>query len=145
MAAQTFLPTRCWDIECVGPLQRTKKIRSEGSVTPNMNIVQFKMQLVVDLVGSFISDLLDTSCEHVHEHVAVPIEADGRSRCAYCALMSRVCRTRYQCKVCGVPFCAMGSGKVENDCFSLAHETEDQRQMVCTKFRQMQKTNTRQK
>ena len=71
-----------------------QKIRSEGSVTPNMNIVQFKMQLVVNLVGSSISDLFDTSCEHVHEHVAVPIEGGGRSRCAYCALMSRVRRTR---------------------------------------------------
>ena len=89
-----------------------KKIRSEESVAPNMNIVQFKMQLVVDLVGSSISDLFDTSWEHVHEHVAVLIEGGGCLHLAYCALMCRVCRTRYQCMVCGVPLCAMGSGKV---------------------------------
>jgi hypothetical protein len=125
-----------------------KKIRSEGSDLPNisyMNIVQFKIQVVEDLVGSSISDLFDTSCEHVHEHVAVPIEGGVRSRCAYCALMSRMCRTRFQCIVCGVPLCAMGSGKVENDCFSQAHKTEDRRQMVCTKFREMQKKNRKQK
>ncbi len=70
-----------------------KKIRSEGSVVPTMNIVQFKMQLVADLVGSSITDPFDTSCEHVHEHVAVPIEGGGCSRCVYCALMSEVCKT----------------------------------------------------
>ncbi len=94
---------------------------------PKMNIVQFKMQLVVDLVGSFITDLFGTSCEHVHEHVAVPIEGDGCLCCTYCALMSGMCRTRYQCTICGVPLCAMGSGKVQNDCFSQVHETEDWR------------------
>ncbi len=88
------------------------KIRSEGSVVPKMKIVQLKMQLVMDLVGSSITDLFDTSCEHVHEHVAVPIKGGGRSCCAYCALMSKVCRTRYQCTICGVPLCAMRSGKV---------------------------------
>lgn len=121
------------------------RIRAREAPAPKMNIVQFKMQLVVDLVGRSITDLFDASCEHAHEHVAVPIEGDGRSRCAYCALMSRVRRTRYQCTVCGVPLCTMGSGKVESDCFSLAHETEDRRQMVCTKFQQMQKKNTKQK
>ena len=121
------------------------RMRSERDPVPKWNIVQFKMQLVVDLVGRSITDLFDTSCEHVQEHVAVQIEGGGRSRCAFCSLMSRVCRTRYQCSVCGVPLCAMGSGKVKNDCFSQAHETEDRRQMVCTKYHEMQKKNSRQK
>jgi len=117
------------------------KLRTEEGPTKKLNISQFKMQLVVDLVGKPITDLSDGACEHPQEHVAIPIENNVRSRCTYCALMSRTRRTRYQCVVCGVPLCAMGSGKVENDCFSQAHETEDRRQMVLNKYSEMQRKN----
>jgi hypothetical protein len=47
-----------------------------------MNIVQFKMKLVEDLVG---------------RSIPVHIEGGVRLQCAYCALMSRTRRSRYQC------------------------------------------------
>jgi hypothetical protein len=78
------------------------------------------------------------------QHTPVHIEGGVRSRCAYCALMSRFRRTRYQCACCGVPLCSIGSGKVEDDCFTAAHATEDRQQMVCKKYREMQKHNPRQ-
>jgi hypothetical protein len=124
---------------------KLKSESREGGPLRKWNIVEFKMQLVLDLVGKSRTDLFATSSEHSHEHVAIPIEGGSRPRCAYCALFSRVSRSRYQCAVCSVPLCAMGSGKVENDCFSQAHETEDRRQMVLTKFREMQKKNTKPK
>jgi hypothetical protein len=122
----------------------SQKIRLE-SHTP-MNIVQFKMQLVEDLVGRSMDDLFETGGSVGGEqHTPVHIEGGVRSRCAYCALMSTVRRTRYQCSCCGVPLCSIGSGKVEDDCFTAAHKTEDRRQMVCKKYLEMQKRNTKQK
>ena len=43
-----------------------------------MNIVQFKMQLVEDLVGRAIDDLFDTEEERV-EHTPIHIEGGVRS------------------------------------------------------------------
>jgi hypothetical protein len=58
--------------------------------------------------------------------------------------MSKMHRTRYQCAGCGVPLCYIGNGNVEDDCFTIAHETEDQREMVCKKYDKMKKINQRQ-
>ena len=109
-----------------------------------MNIVQFKMKLVEDLVGQKMDTLLEMA-ETGEQHNPVKVEGGVRSRCAYCALMSRVRRTRYRCAGCGVPLCSIGSGKVEDDCFTVAHETEERRSMVCKKYLEMQKRNTKQK
>ena len=118
------------------------KIRlNEAQYTP-MNIVQFKMQLVEDLVGRAIDDLFSSEEERL-EHIPTHIEGGVRSRCAYCALLSRVRRTRYKCVGCGVPLCSIGSGKVEDDCFSIAHESEERRQLICVKYVEMQKKNTK--
>jgi hypothetical protein len=38
---------------------------------------------------------------------------------------------------CGVPLCSIGNGKVEDNCFTIAHKAEDQREMVCKKFDKM--------
>jgi hypothetical protein len=80
------------------------------------------------------------------QHTPVHIADGVWPRYAYCALMSKMHRTRYQCAGCGVPFCSIGSanGKVEDDCFTIAHETEDQREMVCKKYDKMKKINRRQ-
>ena len=59
------------------------KLRTAEGPTNKMNIAQFKMQLVVDLVGKSITDLFDGACEHAQEHVAIPIEGGVRSRCTY--------------------------------------------------------------
>ena len=121
------------------------RVRAEEQGIPYtaLNIVDFKMQLVEDLVGKSISDLFDGSrVSEVDEHKCVPIPGNVRARCAYCSLMSRgISRTRFQCAICGVPLCPMGSGKLKNDCFSDAHETEDRRQMVLQKYLRMQTKN----
>jgi hypothetical protein len=109
-----------------------------------MNIVQFKLKLVEDLVGKTVDDLFGND-EEREDHTPVHIQGEVRSRCAFCALLSRVRRTRYKCLGCGVPLCSIGSGKVDDDCFTIAHETEDRRQLVCTKYLEMQKRNTKHK
>jgi hypothetical protein len=53
--------------------------------------------------------------------------------------MSRKRRTRYQCAGCGVPLCSIDNGKVDNDCFTIAHETEDRWVMV--KYNKVKKRN----
>jgi hypothetical protein len=55
-----------------------------------------------------------------------------------------MCRTWYQCAGGGVPLCSIGNGKVDNDCFKIAHETEDRREMVCKIYDKMKKRNRRQ-
>jgi Transposase IS4 len=103
------------------------KAEENGTEFQKVNIAKFKLLLVEDLIGGSIEALLDSSLvSQQDEHVCIPIEGKhGRHRCAYCSLMSRNCRTRFQCKACGVPLCSVGNGRVENDCFSEAHETED--------------------
>jgi GTP-binding protein EngB required for normal cell division len=61
--------------------------------------------------------------------------------------MSRICRTRYQCAGCGVPLCLIDNGKVDNDCFTIAHETAERQELVCKKYDKMKKKKktTRQK
>jgi DDE_Tnp_1-like zinc-ribbon len=90
--------------------------------------------------------LMQTPSENDH-HVLVQIEDGVWSRCAYCALMSMgTPRTRYQCTACGVPLCAvLGSSPHKVDCFVLAHETEDRREMVLKTYLEMQKGNSKKK
>jgi DDE_Tnp_1-like zinc-ribbon len=118
-----------------------KRIRKEKK----MNIVQFKMKLVEDLVGRNIDNLFDGGGVDLDQHTPVHVENNVRLRCAYCALMSRMRRTRYQCAGCGVPLCSIGNGKVEDDCFTIAHETEERLEMVCQKHVELKKRNRRQK
>jgi hypothetical protein len=39
----------------------------------------------------------------------------------------------------------MGRWRVEDNCFTIAHETKDQQQMVCKKYLEIKKRNRRQK
>jgi hypothetical protein len=78
------------------------------------------------------------------QHTPVPMADGVWPWYAYCALMSKMHRTTYQCAGCGVPLYSIGNGKVEDDCFTIAHETEDQREMVCKKHDKMKKINRRQ-
>jgi hypothetical protein len=113
--------------------------RTDEIYTP-MNIVDFKMQLGEGLVGRLIDS--QSGQEEVVEHVPTKMQGEVRSQCAYCALLSRTQRTRYKCLGCGVPLCSIGSGKVEDDCFALAHEKVEWRELVCKKFVAMQKRTT---
>ena len=113
-----------------------------------LNIVEFKTKLVQDLVGKLLNDLhanspVDEEAEHSR---CVPIPGGNRGvKCAYCGLMRRESRTRYQCVVCGVPLCSMGSGKVKHDCFTESHKTQDRIEMVLAKHQQMQMKNPNRK
>jgi DNA polymerase III epsilon subunit-like protein len=113
-----------------------------------MGIRTFKMHLVEDLVGKKMEALRRTLDDEVEEleHTCGLIPNNVRARCAYCSLMSRGnSRTRFQCVVCKVPLCPMGSGRVKHDCFSEAHKTEERQHMVLQKYLQMQKKNSKQK
>jgi hypothetical protein len=114
-------------------------LQQETTTHTPMNIVEFKMKLVEDLVGRSIDNLFDGKGEGGEQHTPVHIEGGQRSWCAYCALMSRTRRTRIQCAGCGVPLCSIGNERVGDDCFTLTHETEDRREMVCRKYNEMKK------
>lgn len=117
------------------------KIRLDESVYSPMNIVDFKMHVIQGLVGRNIEDLVVVPEAEV-EHRATHIDGGVRLRCAYCALMSRQRRTRYQCRGCGVPLCSIGNGKVSDDCFTQAHASEERQEMVWAKYQAMQKSTT---
>ena len=72
------------------------RMHSNGGSYLPLNIVEFKMQLIEGLVGQRIEDLSGGDEGEVL-HIAMQIDGGTRSRCAYCALMSRTRRTRYQC------------------------------------------------
>jgi hypothetical protein len=105
-----------------------------------MNIVDFKLQLVEGLMGRLIDS--QSGQDEVVEHIPIKMQGEVRSRCAYCALLSRTRRTRYKCLGCGVPLCSIGSGKVNYNCFAIAHESLERRELVCKKFVTMQKRTT---
>jgi hypothetical protein len=118
-------------------------LQQETTTHTPMSIVEFKMKLVEDLVGRSIDNLFDGEGGRGEQHTPVHIEGGQRLWCAYCALMSRTRRTRIQCAGCGVPLCSIGNGRVGDNCFTLAHETEDRRDMVCRKYDKMKKKVTR--
>jgi hypothetical protein len=118
-------------------------LQQETTTHTPMNIVEFKMKLVEDPVARSIDNLFNSEGGGGEQHTPVHIEGGQWSRCAYCAFRSRTRRTRIQCAGCGVPLCSIGNGRVGDDCFTLAHETEDRREMVCRKYDEMKKKVTR--
>jgi hypothetical protein len=121
------------------------KVHSKGQEYTRLNVAEFKMKLVEDLVSKLLTGLFGDSCpDKEMEHTCVPIPGGQRVKCAYCGLMSQETRTRYMCAVYGVPLCSMGSGKVKYDCFTKAHKTEDRVDMVLKKHQQMQMKNLNQ-
>lgn len=77
------------------------------------------------------------------EHKAV--RTDARQRCAYCALLGNVKRTRFKCgnQCCNIPLCSVGNGRNSQDCFSMAHESELMRLAVVEKYTAMKKYTNR--
>jgi hypothetical protein len=106
--------------------RRMNQKGDEGS--SQMNIVEFKKQLVADFLGREAMEELKgkgmAKGEGV-EHVPVRVEGNTRYRCALCAMEEKDKRTRFKCALCGVPFCKVGNGRVENDCFTIAHKSEE--------------------
>jgi len=116
------------------------KIRAEGKDFKPMNIFDFKMQLVKDLAGKYIYDIVQSTFDATHMHTPIYIPDGGRWRCVYsCAYTTSTeeskVRTLRICAICGVPLCVVGSGKAHRDCFTLAHhKSEDMRRRVCKHF-----------
>jgi hypothetical protein len=106
-----------------------------------MNIVKFKMQLVEGLVGKKVDELFEgPNRDFADQHIPIHIKDGARKRCAYCAMkVGKVVRTRYKCAACGVPLCCIGHGRNETDCFSLAHKTETNLQLVSERYLAMQR------
>jgi hypothetical protein len=107
---------------------------------PPINIVDFKLQLIQQLVEDKIEGTATTNDNE--EHVPIHVENNMRKRCAFCALMSQASRTRFVCSVCEVPLCCIGNGRIDKDCFTMAHKTEETRQLVVEKHDFMQKRTT---
>jgi hypothetical protein len=118
-----------------------ERLNTGGTFTP-VNVVEYKMQLIEGLVGKSLDDLLREGEEVDEIHEPVKMDDGVRMQCAFCALWSRNRRTRYQCRTCGVPLCSIGSGKVEDDCFTHAHESEKIKDLVWKKYLEMQKRTT---
>ncbi|KAG7364416.1 transposase IS4 [Nitzschia inconspicua] len=104
------------------------------------NIVDFKNKVIEALVGPLLRD--DIPSEQSVAHCMTNISCAERQRCTYCSLRGKVARTRYMCKGCGVPYCCIGSGKTDKDCFASAHENGGNRE-ICIQHYRMQQTNTR--
>jgi DNA polymerase III epsilon subunit-like protein len=104
------------------------------------NIADFKAKLVEGLVGAKLKDSLDSTPNK--EHTMIPIPSGERQRCSYCAVTGSNCRTRYMCEACGIPYCSIGSGKTARDCYALAHESDQVRQ-ICINTYERNQTSTR--
>ena len=103
-----------------------------------LNIVEFKTRLVESLVGEKLKDSISDR-ENGVEHAMVKISDSIRQKCSYCALTGTSSRTRYMCEGCGVPYCSIGSGRTTKDCFALAHDNEQIRQICIDKYAAQQK------
>ena len=101
-------------------------------------MAQFKLMLVQAMVGAKLNDPDDDA---VMEHILTRISGNNRLRCSYCSLTNTYSRTRYMCVGCGgVPYCSIGSGKTEKDCFALVHENEEIRQLCLQKYEAQRRT-----
>jgi Transposase IS4 len=99
-----------------------------------INLVEFKEQLVMSMVGHKIQDV-PTEIPMVHEIVKL----EGRYLFAYCALFSIRSRTQFRCNAFNIALCMVGLHGNESNCFSLCHATENVRQMCIRKFEDIQK------
>ena len=100
------------------------------------NIADFKAKMVEALVGAKLKDALDN--DGTPEHAMISIQNGERQRCSYCALTGLHRRTRFMCEGCGVPYCSIGSGKTDKDCFALAHDNEEIRQICVQMYERLQ-------
>jgi Transposase IS4 len=109
-----------------------------NKTTTKITIVEFKAKLVNMLVGNKISKpvVLEPT---VHEM----IRTHRRHICTYCALFSKVTRTRYKCIVpsCDLALCGVSNGRSESDCFAKAHATKEMHQ-ACLEKKQAMKLRT---
>jgi hypothetical protein len=75
------------------------------------NIADHKTKVVEALVGGILKEGGDNM--GAPEHTMIQLANGGRQRCSYC----------------GAPYCSIGSGKMGQDCFAMAHNNKDIRQL----------------
>ena len=113
------------------------------AMNSNINIVEYKKQLVNLLIGS----RLETTDAHIAQHKLVRVKREMRLSYAYCSAFSmNTKRTRYifQYPQCRLPLCSVGSSKDNKDCFALAYRSEEMRNTLCKRLRKMKnKSNNR--
>ena len=101
-----------------------------------LSIVDYKRELVMTLVGGRFEDIPEVIVRHL------PLRGNQRNRCAYCAMFSRMRRTRFKCSAdcCNLPLCSVGTGNAEQDCFTMCHANREIHKAVLAKYRMMQKS-----
>ena len=96
------------------------------------------------LVKSFVGPRFGQVEKVPEPHKAERVEA--RLGCTCCTFYGRKKRTRFRWNhpECGIPLCNVGSGKVEDNCFSICHADETIRQAIFRKYKAMKaRTNTK--
>lgn len=88
------------------------------------------------LVGSRLKESLEVGPKKEHRMIVNP--NGERQRCVYCVVTDQIRRTRFICEACEVPYCSIGAGSKRMDCFALAHETENIRQICLNKYKRGQ-------
>ena len=110
----------------------------------DINIVEYKKKLILNLVANEIVGIDEPVVDHRMER----IEGDSRYQCSYCSLFGEEKRrTRYKCShpECNMPLCSVGTGRTDQDCFSLSHANEDVRKSVALHFLKMRKKHNNKK
>ena len=100
------------------------------------SIVDFKSELVMTLVGTRFESLPEVTVQHL------PLRGQQRNRCVYCAMFSRMRRTRFKCSApcCNIPLCSVSTGNTEHNCFTLCHANQEIHKAVLAKYQIMQKS-----
>ena len=102
----------------------------------NINVVEYKKQLVNLLMGS----RLETIGAPIIQHKLVRVEGEMRLSYAFCSAFSmNTKRTRNICQHpwYRLPLCSVGSSKDNEDCFVLAHRSEEMMNALCKRLRKM--------
>jgi hypothetical protein len=109
----------------------------------NMNIVQFKLQLLMGWQGTKLQPVLPSITQVEHKSDRLP--EDHRFSCVYCALFfQKKSRTRFFCtaECCQLPLCRVDPKKNKEDCFSMCHANEDILKACQLKYQVMVKSVT---
>jgi len=105
----------------------------------HMNIFQFKRAIVDCLVGHKINCI---PVAPVVEHQLVRSDKDSRRKCLYCDVYHhQLKRTRYYCNHpnCLLPLCAVGHGRSNSDCFTLAHANNQIRLALISQYEKIRR------
>ena len=101
-----------------------------------ISVTEFKAMLVKGFLGDQLRPIPESPVPHL------PLQTEGRFRCAYCSLFNDMKCTRFRCSAdcCRLPLCSVGTGSSDRDCFTLCHGNPTIHRAVLVKFESMQKS-----